>query len=721
MEVVVHRNGVEVVRRAGRRALVLDGEHDVVERVAANDHLLVLVQQHGSSRRVRHAENVDLDVVSRYHAVRTAQQLEEHGGVEVGLLNRENGALRAQMGNDGGGERTENGGLETGLLLETVLLEGEEELLRGQLQSLHFTAKHGIIEEVVVHGEEVLVPVARQVVHLEVDSLLRLRHGRHRLVHLAQKLGSGVQARGGRHEGEVVGRRGEGRERHRGVALVQDHGRRNRVCHHIAENAAETDRQLHLAVLQLHGACVLRDGAVLLLDGLQVAVQLGELRGVLHRVALNRLLRLHHARRVTLALGALVRVAGLGAGELDLVGDEASEVEEGLGHGRIVLQLGGEFARVDETRLRANVRHLVDLAPLEGSRGAVVEVEVLEKEEITDHVRALDHVGQLVIHHQLVVQKLLHLDENALHLFLVVHIAKQSQVVLRALCGRSLPLLYPALESDVALYGPLQRYCLPVLDAVRLHLNLRAHLRLRCKCIVVGLICSSVVIVVRQGLREGEDELADGELASLAKDLVDHLLLLRVGEFRRKAIATARIQLTVQQNENQVPVVRDGNLRFLADEVEEALQLLGDLIRIDHAHAREIDVDVACNIGHQIVQVDLDCRTHFDDVVVDPVFHMTSGVFLDSVVLDLQEALNLDIVQLLQNPLFNGRVLAVELVEPDEQQIHIHFERDSVDWGKGVCARFRGDLDVTCRRFRVQCHLEWSHGLSPQYTGMLTG
>ena len=101
-------------------------------------------------------------------------------------------------------------------------------------------------------------------------------------------------------------------------------------------------------------------------------------------------------------------------------------VQQRLHKRRVVGELLREGGGVEKTGARADIGASINGAPLEGSGGAVVEVDVLKEEEITNDMSALDHVDQLVAHQAFVVQQLLHLHQNASLFLLVVRITQEA-------------------------------------------------------------------------------------------------------------------------------------------------------------------------------------------------------------------------------------------------------------------------------------------------------
>ena len=447
----------------------------------------------------------------------------------------------------------------------------------------------------------------------------------------------------------------------------------------VAQHAAQPDGHLHRLVLQ--PLRVARDPrrTVLRLHRPQRAEQPRVLRRALDCLAADRLLHLVHGRGVALALGAFVGAARLRAGALHLVRHVARAVQQRVHERGVVGEFPRERGGVEETGARADVGTGVDGAPLEGSGGAVVEVDVLEEEEVADDVRALDHVDQLVVHHALVVQQLLHLHQDAPLLLLAVGVAQEAQEVVRLLRRAALAALREGLQRRFLLQRPLQRHLVPVLETVLRDGIVLALLRTVGEGVQNRLLRGLVVFREGQRLGEGEDEIANGELAPLAENLVNHLLLLRVGELRREAVARLPSQLAVHENEDGVAFARNGMVGGLAHVAEEIPQLPDDLVGIDDADARQVDIDVARRVFHKAVQVELNGRIHLHNVIVDSVLDVASSVLLDAVLVDVQEALHLKHVQLADNSVLDGAKVLRVLVKADEEQVHVNLQNHAID------------------------------------------
>ena len=67
-----------------------------------------------------------------------------------------------------------------------------------------------------------------------------------------------------------------------------------------------------------------------------------------------------------------------------------------------------------------------------------------------------------------------------------------------------------------------------------------------------------------------------------------------------------------------------------------------------------------------------------DKVVMDLVPDMALLPFSNGIFIDLKEALNLPIVEFLENPVFNRREITVQFVKSNEHEIDVHLDSHSV-------------------------------------------
>lgn len=85
----------------------------------------------------------------------------------------------------------------------------------------------------------------------------------------------------------------------------------------------------------------------------------------------------------------------------------------------------------------------------------------------------------------------------------------------------------------------------------------------------------------RKRLREGEDEIADGELAVFAEDLVDHLLELAIGEFRAESEGTLPIEMGVEKKNEGLRLAGNRLVRVVSHVLEEIVYRLHQFVGID--------------------------------------------------------------------------------------------------------------------------------------------